>query len=128
MHNAASAIFTQALWETGYLVEYLGGQRSSVYALPGAGDLYVTCQSGRNSRMGRFLGLGMNYRQAKAKYMPEDTVEGAELALAIGPTIETLMDQGDLDRVTIPLLRTVINIVCHETPPKIPWDAFFADV
>ncbi len=70
----------------------------------------------------------MNYRQAKAKYMPEDTVEGAELALAIGPTIETLMDQGDLDRVTIPLLRTVINIVCHETPPKIPWDAFFADV
>jgi len=128
MHNAASAIFTQALWETGYLVEYLGGQRSSAYTLPGAGDLYVTCQSGRNSRMGHFLGLGMNYRQAKAKYMPEDTVEGAELALAIGPTIETLMDQGDLDRAATPLLRTVIDIVCNEAPPNIPWSAFFAGV
>ncbi len=128
MHNAASAIFTQALWETGYLVEYLGGQRSSVYALPGAGDLYVTCQSGRNSRMGRFLGLGMNYRQAKAKYMPEDTVEGAELALAIGPTIEALIDRGELDSAATPLLRTVIDIVCHEEPPKIPWGAFFAGV
>jgi len=128
MHNAAAAIFTQVLWETGYLVEYLGGQRSSVYALPGAGDLYVTCQSGRNSRMGRFLGLGMNYHQAKAQYMPEDTVEGAELALAIGPTIETLIDQGDLDRAATPLLQAVIDIVCHEAPPKIPWDAFFAGV
>ncbi len=127
MHNAASAIFAQTLWEIGYLVEYLGGQRSSVYTLPGAGDLYATCQSGRNSHMGRLVGLGMSYREAKAKYMPEDTIEGAELALAIGPTIETLIDQAELDGAVVPLLRTVIDIVCHEAPPKIPWDAFFVD-
>jgi glycerol-3-phosphate dehydrogenase (NAD(P)+) len=128
MHNVASAIFAQTLWEIGYLVEYLGGRRSSVYTLPGAGDLYATCQGGRNSRMGRLVGLGMSYREAKAKYMPEDTIEGAELALAIGPTIETLLDKGKLDGAAVPLLRTVIDIVCHEAPPKIPWGAFFADV
>jgi glycerol-3-phosphate dehydrogenase (NAD(P)+) len=128
MYNTASAIFAQTLWEIGYLVQYLGGQRRSVHTLPGAGDLYATCQSGRNSRMGRLLGLGMSYRQAKAQYMPEDTVEGAELALAIGPTIEALVGRGELDSAATPLLRTVIDIVCHEAPPKIPWDAFFADV
>ncbi len=128
MHNTASAIYAQALWEIAYLVEYLGGQRRSVYSLPGVGDLYATCQSGRNSRMGRLLGLGMSYRQAKARYMPEDTVEGAELALAIGPTIEAWIDRGELDGAATPLLRTVIDIVCHDAPPKIPWDAFFAGV
>ncbi|GAB4535611.1 MAG: 2-dehydropantoate 2-reductase N-terminal domain-containing protein [Anaerolineae bacterium] len=126
MHNMASAIFAQSLWEVGYLVEYLGGQPASVYSLPGAGDLYTTCQSGRNSRMGRLIGLGMGYRQAKAHYMPGDTVEGAELALAIGPTIEALLAQGSLDGAALPLLRAVIEVVCHEKPPYIPWDAFFA--
>jgi glycerol-3-phosphate dehydrogenase (NAD(P)+) len=128
MHNTSSAIFAQSLWEIGYLVEYMGGQRHSVYTLPGAGDFYVTCQSGRNSRMGRLLGLGMSYRQAKAQHMPDDTVEGAELALAIGPTIEALTDRGELDSAATPLLRTVIDIVCHETTPTIPWDAFFVGV
>jgi glycerol-3-phosphate dehydrogenase (NAD(P)+) len=128
MHNTASAIYAQALWEISYLVKYLGGQRRSVYSLPGAGDFYATCQNGRNSRMGRLLGLGMSYRQAKARYMPEDTVEGAELALAIGPTIEAWIDRGELDSAAAPLLRTVIDIVCHDAPPRIPWDAFFAGV
>jgi glycerol-3-phosphate dehydrogenase (NAD(P)+) len=128
MYNAASAIFAQSLWEIGYLVEYMGGQRRSVYTLPGAGDFYTTCQSGRNSRMGRLLGFGMSYRQAKAQYMPEDTVEGAELALTIGSTIEALIDGGELDSAATPLLRTVIDLVCHEAKPNIPWDAFFAGI
>jgi glycerol-3-phosphate dehydrogenase (NAD(P)+) len=126
MHNTASAIFAQSVWEMGYLVKYMGGQPHSVYTLPGAGDFYATCQSGRNSRMGRLLGLGMSYRQAKTEVMPEDTVEGAELALTIGPTIKALIDGGELDGAAIPLLQTVIDIVCHEAKPMIPWDAFFA--
>ena len=126
MHNTASAIFAQSLWEIGYLVEYLGGQRCSVYTLPGAGDFYATCQSGRNSRMGRLIGLGISYRQAKALHMPEDTVEGAELALAIGPTVEAMINRGDLDGAALPLLQAVIDMIRHEKPPQIPWDEFFA--
>jgi glycerol-3-phosphate dehydrogenase (NAD(P)+) len=75
--------------------------------------------------MGRLIGLGMGYRQAKALHMPEDTVEGAELALAIGPTIEALMSRGQLDGSSLPLLQTVIDMICHEKQPHIPWDEFF---
>lgn len=127
MHNPAAAIFAQGLSETAYLVEHMGGRRDSVFTLPGAGDLYVTCQGGRNSRMGRWLGLGLPYSTAKARHMPDDTIEGAELALAIGPTIEALLAAGRLDRRRLPLLATMIQIVCHDAPVAVPWDEFFAD-
>jgi glycerol-3-phosphate dehydrogenase (NAD(P)+) len=126
MHNLAAAIFAQGMWETAYLVNKMGGKPESVYSLPGSGDLYVTCQGGRNSRMGRLLGLGIPYSQAKAEYMPNDTVEGASLALAIGPTVENMLHKGNLDDISLPLLRTMIDIVCHDAPAIIPWDRFFA--
>ncbi len=71
MHNLAAAIFAQGLWEIAYLVQYMGGDLRSVYALPGAGDQYVTSMGGRNGRMGRYLGLGMRFSEAKAQHMPE---------------------------------------------------------
>ena len=126
MHNVAAALFAQALHETAYLVEKLGGQLRSVYTLPGAGDLYVTCQGGRNSRMGRLLGLGMRYGEAKAKHMPGDSVEGAMLAVAVGPTVEAMVREGNLDAKRIPLFLRMIEIVCHDAPADAPWDAFFA--
>lgn len=126
MHNLAAAIFAQGMWETAYLVNKMGGKPESVYSLPGSGDLYVTCQGGRNSRMGRLLGLGIPYNQAKAEYMPNDTVEGASLALAIGHTVENAIARGDLDAIALPLLRTMIDIVCHNAPAIIPWERFFA--
>jgi glycerol-3-phosphate dehydrogenase (NAD(P)+) len=126
MHNLAAALFAQGLSEISYLVEYMGGQQRSVYTLPGAGDQYVTSMGGRNGRMGRWLGLGLRYSEAKTRYMPDDTIEGAELATAIGPTLEAMVDQGKLDGTALPLLRTMIDIVCHDAPVRIPWDDFFA--
>ncbi len=126
MHNLAAALFAQGLWEIAYLVEWAGGQPSSVYSLPAAGDLYVTSMGGRNGRMGRWLGLGLPYSDAKQRYMADETIEGAELALAIGPTVETLVQQGRLDPARIPLLRAMIQIVCNDAPVDIPWDDFFA--
>ena len=127
MHNLSAAIFAQALWEMAYLVEFAGGKVTSVLTLPGAGDLYVTSMGGRNGRMGRFLGLGMPYSDAKIEQMAEVTVEGAELALAIGPTVEAMVREGRLDATRIPLLRSMIQIVCNDAPVTIPWDAFFAE-
>ena len=43
------------------------------------------CMGGRNGRMGRLLGLGLCYSEAKVQHMPDDTIEGAELAVAVGP-------------------------------------------
>ncbi len=127
MHNLAAAVFTQALAEIAYLVDSMGGQVRSVYTLPGAGDLYVTCQSGRNSRMGNLLGSGLSYSQAKSQHMPDDTVEGAELALAIGPTIEVMVTRRELGGAALPLLRTIIAVVGSETPVYLPWDEFFSE-
>ena len=93
----------------------------------GHGDLYVTAQGGRNCRMGRYLGLGMPYSEAKAKYMPDDTIEGAQLAEAVGPTVEKMIANGDLDENRLPLFQTMIDIVCHDAPVQIPWDRFFAE-
>ncbi|MEM7134859.1 MAG: glycerol-3-phosphate dehydrogenase [Chloroflexota bacterium] len=125
MHNPAAAIFAQGLWETSYLVEYMGGSQHSVLSMAGAGDLYVTCQGGRNSRMGRLLGLGMRYTDAKMQHMPDDTIEGAELALAIGRTVEWLVQQGELDSSRLPLLRMMSEIVCNDGIVDIPWNSFF---
>jgi glycerol-3-phosphate dehydrogenase (NAD(P)+) len=125
MHNLAAALFAQGLWETMYLVKYMGGKPESAYSLPGAGDLYVTAQGGRNSKMGRFLGLGMKYQEAKALHMPEETIEGAELLLEIGPTIENLVERGELEGEKLPLLRTLARIVSRDPSLEIPWDSFF---
>jgi glycerol-3-phosphate dehydrogenase (NAD(P)+) len=126
MHNLAAAIFAQGLAETAYLVEQMGGKRETALGLPGAGDLYVTSMGGRNGRMGRWLGLGVRYTDAKKKYMPTETIEGAELALAIGPTIEHMVYRGELDGARLPLLRMMIQVVCNDETARVPWDSFFA--
>ena len=107
------------------MVDRMGGDRRSVYSLPGAGDLYVTSMGGRNARMGRYLALGTPYSSAKAKYMPDDTIEGAQLAQSIGPTVEKMVASGELDASAIPLLLTMIDIVCHDAPVDLPWNDFF---
>jgi glycerol-3-phosphate dehydrogenase (NAD(P)+) len=126
MFNQAAALFAQGLAEIAYMVEWAGGRPATVYTLPGAGDLYVTSMGGRNGRMGRLLGMGMAYSDAKKKHMREETIEGAELALAIGPTVEQMALDGTLDAARIPLLRAMIQIVCNDAKVEFPWDAFFA--
>jgi glycerol-3-phosphate dehydrogenase (NAD(P)+) len=53
--------------------------------MPGAGDLYVTCQAGRNSRLGNNLGRGLTYSRRRNGPMKGDTIEGAELAGLLPP-------------------------------------------
>lgn len=126
MHNPASALFAQALGEIGHVVARMGGRESTVWGLAGAGDLYVTCQAGRNCRMGRWLGLGMRYSEAKARHMSEDTVEGAETAIAIRSTLDAMIDRGTLNAAALPLTRAILDMVCGDAPADIPWDRFFA--
>jgi glycerol-3-phosphate dehydrogenase (NAD(P)+) len=104
------------------MVNFMGGTDASVDGWAGSGDLYGTCQMGRNGQMGRLLGLGLPYNETKARYMADDTVEGADLALAIGPTIEYLLEQGYLDRSLLPLSTAIINAICHNQFMQIPWE------
>ncbi|CAB1057908.1 hypothetical protein D1BOALGB6SA_2664 [Olavius sp. associated proteobacterium Delta 1] len=126
MHNLAAGLFTQALAEIHYFVKILGGQIDSVFGLAGAGDLYVTCQAGRNGRMGKLLGTGLLYREAKSKHMPDDTIEGAELALVIGRTLKQLIDKGAIAQKAVPLTESIVEAVCDNQPLLIPWDRFYS--
>ncbi len=124
MHNLAAALFNQSLLELGRLNAALGGRPESVHGLAGVGDLYVTVQGGRNSRMGRLLGAGWTYGRAKAERMPEDTVEGAELALAVGPTLDAMLAAGPLARDDLPLTCAIMRAIRANEPLVIPWRAF----
>jgi len=121
MHNLAAGIFAQALVEMSQAVTLMGGTQGSVTGLAGAGDFYVTCQAGRNSRMGHLLGTGLRYSEAKAEHMANETVEGAELALSIGPTLKRLFANGRLDPQAFPLVRAIIDAICDDRPMRIPW-------
>jgi glycerol-3-phosphate dehydrogenase (NAD(P)+) len=123
MHNPAAALFAQAVAEIAHLVERLGGKAESAWGLPGCGDLYVTVQSGRNSRLGRWLGLGLTYGEAKRQHMAADTVEGAELALAAGAALRSMMARGALDPGRLPLLQAILAAVCDDQPLALPWAA-----
>lgn len=125
MHNLAAGLFTQALAEISCFVKYLGGSSAAVFGLPGAGDLYVTCQAGRNGRMGKLLGSGLLYREAKSRHMPDDTIEGAELALCIGKTLKQLIEKKKLDANAIPLAVSIVNAICNNQPLQIPWHQFY---
>jgi glycerol-3-phosphate dehydrogenase (NAD(P)+) len=71
--NARAAVFARGMLDMLALAEAQGGRTATVLGLAGAGDLYVTCQHGRNGRFGRLLGSGA-------------TVEGA--IHSIGSTVE----------------------------------------
>lgn len=71
--NARAAVFARGMMDMLALVESQGGHPATVLGLAGSGDLYVTCQQGRNGRFGRLLGTGA-------------TVEGA--LASIGSTVE----------------------------------------
>jgi glycerol-3-phosphate dehydrogenase (NAD(P)+) len=125
MHNLAAGLFTQALAEMSYFVDFFGGQSSSVLGLAGAGDLYVTCQAGRNGRMGKLLGSGLLYREAKSEYMPDDTIEGAELALCIGKTLKRMVENRKIDPRAIPLAVGIVEAICENHPLQIAWKSFY---
>lgn len=122
-HNHGSSLFTQALYEMRRLVEVSGGSPETVHGLAGAGDLYVTCQGGRNGRMGAYLGRGLSYSEAKREHMPHETVEGAELVKSLEPTLRTL---NDTLGGRLPLLGCVLEVICKDAPVRVAWKRFFA--
>ena len=69
--------------------------------------------------MGGYLGQGMTFREAKKTKMPNDTVEGADLALEIGTRVKS-----DFDNKTLPLMTSMIDTICDEIPLKIDWKNF----
>jgi len=114
--NTAASLIHKSISEMVEFVSHYGGKSETVYGLAGLGDLYVSAIGGRNSLMGKYLGEGNLYKEAKEKYMKNITVEGAELALEIGPKILK-----DLDKKNFPLMFSILNTICSNKKLEINW-------
>ena len=114
--NTAASLIHRSISEMVQFVSYYGGKSETVYGLAGLGDLYVSAIGGRNSLMGKYLGQGYLYKDAKEKFMKKTTVEGAQLALEIGPTIIN-----DLNPKKFPLMFSILNTICGDKKLKINW-------
>jgi len=106
--NASSNLFQKSVVEMSYLTKYFKGNQETTLGLAGVGDLYVSAAGGRNSKMGGYLGKGFSFRIAKKKFMPNDTVEGEQLAREIAPFILKKLDKKKIP-LMINLLRTIIS-------------------
>jgi glycerol-3-phosphate dehydrogenase (NAD(P)+) len=120
-NNAAAILFDQAVKEMLALATALGGAAESVWGMPGVGDLYVTCQAGRNSRLGNALGRGHTYSEAMQGPLKGETVEGAELGLAVAASIRGMVAEKRIDATAIPLTIVLLDCLTQNTALEPPW-------
>jgi len=114
--NTSASLIHRSISEMVEFVSHYGGRAETVYGLAGLGDLYVSAIGGRNSQMGKYLGEGYLYKEAKEKFMKNVTVEGAQLALEIGPKILQ-----DLNPKHFPLMLSVLKTICENKRLEIDW-------
>ena len=114
--NTAASLIHRSISEMVQFVKHYGGKTETVYGLAGLGDLYVSAIGGRNSLMGKYLGQGYSYNEAKENFMKHITVEGAELALEIGPKILK-----DLNPQNFPLMFSMLKTICENKKLEINW-------
>ena len=117
--NTAASLLQQSIYEMIIFTENLKGKKETAIGLAGIGDLYVSDKGGRNSKMGQYLGQGMTFKEAKKTKMPNDTVEGADLALEIGFKVKS-----EFDIKKLPLMTSIIDTICDEKPLTVKWSYF----
>ena len=115
-HNTSSALFRKSIDEMKYLANYFKGKKETVYGLAGLGDLYVSAMGGRNSKMGEYLGKGYTFTRAKKKFMKNDTVEGADLAIEIAPFVFK-----KINKRKVPLMISLLEAIIKNKKLKIKY-------
>jgi glycerol-3-phosphate dehydrogenase (NAD(P)+) len=126
MHNLAAALFAQGCIEMQRLLELTGGNPAFSYGLPGAGDLFVTCQGGRSSLLGKLLGEGKTYQQS-VELMEGETLEAALMVMQMAKALPKLEARGILTSQQMPFMQMLIDIIMNGKPVKFLLDKFFAD-
>ena len=112
--NSSSNLFQKSILEMKYLIRYFKGKDETISGLAGVGDVYVSAAGERNSKMGSYLGKGFNFKTAKKKFMPNDTVEGEQLAREIAPFIFK-----KIDKKKIPLMSNFLKTIIGNKKLKI---------
>ena len=112
--NSSSNLFQKSILEMRYLIKHFKGKDGTISGLAGVGDLYVSAAGGRNSKMGSYLGKGYTFKNAKKRFMPNDTVEGEQLAREIAPYILQ-----KIKKKKIPLMIDLLNAILKNKKIKI---------
>ncbi|CAN5642203.1 2-dehydropantoate 2-reductase N-terminal domain-containing protein [soil metagenome] len=118
--NLRALAFGTALGEISRLVSAAGGRPETVTGAAGAGDLYVTCLSGRNGDFGRRLNTGAG-REEALEDMNNATVEG----LGTLPPALNLARSLDLGEEELPLLYKLDAVLRKEESAR---DLHLADL
>ncbi len=125
-YNSAAALFGASAKEMTRLVSILGGNPAMVASLPGVGDQYVTCMGGRTVRLGRLLGKGLTYEQARAE-MAKDTLESAFVIAQIARALPGLEARGLVGRDELPLTRWLCRAITGQTTDGVDFGQLFQD-
>lgn len=114
--NPTAAVFEQAVHELALLTQWLGGNPMTALRLAGAGDLFVTVNAGRNSRLGLRLGAGDSVNEALAGQLKGETVEGVDTGRALGPALYKAWQKDPVLAAEMPLTRALLNAILHDQP------------
>ena len=125
-YNPAAAIFGVTAKEMVRLVSLLGGKPEKVASIPGVGDQYVTCMGGRTVRLGRLLGKGLTYEQARAE-MAGETLESAFVVAQIAKALPGLEARGLIGRDELPLTRALCRVISGGKTVDIDFDSLIPD-
>ena len=106
--NTSSGLFQKSIIEMKYLTKYFKGEETTILGLAGVGDLYVSVAGGRNSKMGGYLGKGFTFKNAKKKFMLNETIEGEKLANEIAPFVLKKINKNKIP-LMFNLLKTILN-------------------
>jgi len=126
MYNPQAALFGQSVLEMHRLLVVLGGGVENVHWLPGPGDLYVTVFGGRTVRLGKLLGQGVKFAEARA-HMAGVTLESVEITTRVVRALPKLAKRGLLEIENFPLLLHLGEIINQGKSARIPWDKFQMD-
>ncbi len=123
-HNYEAALFAEGALETSRMVQVAGGSTETLLLLPSIGDMYVTSTGGRNVRVGRLVGEGMNFTEAW-EALDRITLEGAAAIRVVGDALPKLTERGVIGAEEFPLLRHLYDVVSLEKRLDMPWNTFF---
>jgi glycerol-3-phosphate dehydrogenase (NAD(P)+) len=121
-HNLEAAIFAAAITEMTRFLQMLGADDSFALGLPGAGDLFVTCQGGRSSRAGGLFGAGHSYAEVRLN-MPNETLESVEIVQEIGNALRAMAARYLIPSEKFPLMDALVEVIVDNRPPQVLLDA-----
>jgi len=125
MHNTAAALFARGTTEMHTILKMMKANPDFAFGLPGAGDLFVTCQGGRSVTLGRLLGEGKSYLEAK-ELLKGETLESALVIEQMGAALPLLEARGLLRAEEMPFMHALIDVVVNGKPLKLDFERLFA--